>query len=128
MSLVSDPSLVDAVCDLKAMFASHPPYAFKHYATSVTCVFSCYLNLFWKCDLSCAYDTVVFAFFLSSVERPQCQSEGGLARRTALGPSALSSFSALFLAPQPVSCSYYHMVVGLLSQFVTWSSAMFLAE
>ena len=32
------------------------------------------------------------------------------------------------LAPQPVSRSYCHMGAGLLSQFITWSSAMCLAE
>ena len=33
-----------------------------------------------------------------------------------------------FLAPQPLSRSYCHMAAGLLSPFITWSSAMFLAE
>ena len=42
--------------------------------------------------------------------------------------SHVPSFSAPFLAPQPVSRSYCHMGAGLLSQFITWSSAMCLAE
>ena len=57
---------VDAICDLKVMFASATLYASKFYVIFIVSVFLVTWT-FLEFHLTCACDIVVFAFFLSNV-------------------------------------------------------------